>query len=60
VDVGAPELLIVLAVALLILGPSQLPKVARSIGEAVREFRKVHDEDPNAPAGRDGPGESSR
>ncbi|MGZ4691425.1 MAG: twin-arginine translocase TatA/TatE family subunit [Acidimicrobiia bacterium] len=38
-DLGAPELLIVLAVALLVLGPSQLPKVARSIGEAVREFR---------------------
>jgi sec-independent protein translocase protein TatA len=45
-DVGAPELLIILAVALLIFGPSQLPKVARSVGEAVREFRKVHHEDP--------------
>ena len=38
-DVGAPELLIVLLVALLIFGPSQLPKLSRSIGQAVREFR---------------------
>jgi TatA/E family protein of Tat protein translocase len=39
VDVGAPELLIILVVALLILGPSQLPKLSRSLGQAAREFR---------------------
>jgi sec-independent protein translocase protein TatA len=38
-DVGAPELLIILVVALLIFGPSQLPKLSRSLGQAAREFR---------------------
>ncbi len=42
-DLGAPELLIVLVVALLVLGPTRLPKVARSLGEAAREFRRGHD-----------------
>lgn len=36
---GAWELLIILAVVLLIFGPSRLPKMARGIGEMVREFR---------------------
>lgn len=36
---GPWELLIILAVTLLIFGPSRLPKMARSIGEMVREFR---------------------
>jgi sec-independent protein translocase protein TatA len=37
---GAPELLIILAVLLLIFGGAKLPKLARSIGEAQRELRK--------------------
>ena len=36
---GAPELLIVLAVVLLLFGPAKLPKMARSIGEAAKELR---------------------
>ena len=36
---GAPELLIVLAVLLLLFGGAQLPKLARSLGQAQREFR---------------------
>jgi len=36
---GTWELLIILAVTLLIFGPSRLPKMARGIGEMVREFR---------------------
>lgn len=42
-DLGAPELLIILVVALLIFGPSQLPKLSRSAGQAVREFRRASD-----------------
>lgn len=36
---GVWELLIILVVVLLIFGPSRLPKMARGIGEMVREFR---------------------
>lgn len=36
---GAPELLIILAIAVLIFGGSKLPKLARSMGEASRELK---------------------
>ena len=36
---GASEMLIVLAVFLLLFGGSQLPKLARSLGQAQRELR---------------------
>ena len=36
---GATELLIVLAVVLLLFGSTQLPKLARSVGQASRELR---------------------
>jgi sec-independent protein translocase protein TatA len=41
---GAPELLIVLLVVLVIFGGSQLPKLARGLGSAQREFKKGLDE----------------
>lgn len=40
-NIGTPELLIILFVALLILGPSKLPQLAKSLGEAIKEFRKA-------------------
>jgi sec-independent protein translocase protein TatA len=42
--IGLPELLIVLAIVLLIFGTTRLPKLASSMGKAVREFRKATDE----------------
>jgi sec-independent protein translocase protein TatA len=41
---GAPEMLIVLAVMLLLFGGSQLPKLARSLGSAKREFESAQHE----------------
>lgn len=35
------EILIVLVVALLVLGPERLPKVAKTIGKGMREFRRT-------------------
>jgi sec-independent protein translocase protein TatA len=39
-NIGAPELLIILGVLVLIFGSTQLPKLARSIGQAQKEFKK--------------------
>ena len=52
-DLGAPELLIILLVILLLFGGAKLLKLARSMGEAKREFSKgqqegAKDEDPKA------------
>jgi sec-independent protein translocase protein TatA len=38
--IGAPELLIVLAVVLLLFGSKKLPELGRSLGQAAKEFRK--------------------
>lgn len=43
-NIGFPELLIIMAIALLIFGPKKLPEVGKSIGRAIREFRKASDE----------------
>ncbi len=42
--VGAPELLIILVVALLVLGPRRLPEMARSLGRGMAEFRRASNE----------------
>lgn len=41
---GAPELIAILAVALLIFGPQKMPEISRSIGKAIREFHKIRDD----------------
>jgi len=35
------ELLIILVILLLLIGPSKLPQLARSLGQAVNEFKKA-------------------
>jgi sec-independent protein translocase protein TatA len=40
-NIGAPELIIILIIALIVLGPGKLPDVAHSLGKSVREFRKA-------------------
>ncbi len=37
--IGVPELLIVLVIALIVLGPKKLPEVGRSLGHGMREFK---------------------
>ncbi|HKN38819.1 MAG TPA: twin-arginine translocase TatA/TatE family subunit [Acidimicrobiia bacterium] len=39
-SIGAPELIIILIVVLLLFGSTRLPKLARSLGEASKEFKK--------------------
>jgi TatA/E family protein of Tat protein translocase len=40
-NIGAPELIIILVIALLVLGPGKLPEVGKSIGQSIKEFRKA-------------------
>lgn len=42
--IGMPELLIILGVALLVLGPKRLPEMARSLGRGMAEFRRASSE----------------
>ena len=43
-NISSTEILIVLLLALIVLGPQKLPELARSIGRGMREFRKMQDE----------------
>ena len=38
-NVGPLELVVILAIALIVLGPKKLPEVGRSIGKGMREFK---------------------
>ena len=59
-QVGPTELIIVLVIALIVLGPKRLPEVGRSIGNGMREFkdsisgdsRRDDDDDEYAPLER--------
>ncbi len=37
--IGAGELILILAIALIIFGPSKLPEVGKSLGEAINNFK---------------------
>ena len=42
--IGMPELIIIMVIALIVLGPSKLPELARAIGKGMAEFRKATQE----------------
>jgi sec-independent protein translocase protein TatA len=39
--IGAPELIVILVVALLIFGPGKLPEIGGALGRGIRDFRKA-------------------
>ncbi|SPD73326.1 Sec-independent protein translocase protein TatA (modular protein) [uncultured Desulfobacterium sp.] len=39
--IGMPELIVIMVIALIVLGPSKLPDLARSIGKGLAEFKKA-------------------
>lgn len=43
-SVGTTEILLVLLIALLVFGPAKLPEFGKSLGRAVREFKKASSE----------------
>jgi TatA/E family protein of Tat protein translocase len=42
--IGMPELVIIFVIALLVFGPKELPKIGKTIGKAMGEFRRASDE----------------
>lgn len=42
--IGMPELLLILALALIVLGPKKLPELARALGKGMAELRRATDE----------------
>ena len=46
---GAPELVVILVIALIVLGPKRLPEAGRAIGKGLREFKdSVNNIDPRS------------
>lgn len=64
-NIGLPEVLVVLVIALIIFGPKRLPELGRSVGKGIREFRSSisgndeHEEPPSKPAQIEGAEQSS-
>lgn len=42
-NIGPMELILILAIALIVLGPKKLPDVGRSLGSSMREFKNAID-----------------
>jgi TatA/E family protein of Tat protein translocase len=42
--IGMPELLVILGLALLLIGPKKLPQLAKSLGKTLGELRKATDD----------------
>lgn len=49
-DLGAPELLVILLIALLLFGARRLPDLAKGLGGAISEFRKAANDEETGPA----------
>jgi sec-independent protein translocase protein TatA len=62
--IGPMEVILVLAIALIVLGPKRLPEAARSVGKGLREFKEsvsgVGDDDEDEPQLDPEPTKSSR
>ena len=58
---GLQELVIILAIALLIFGPSKLPQIGSGLGKAIRDFKKgVGNDDPEDDATKEAAKETSK
>ncbi len=56
--IGAPELIIVLVIVILVFGVGKLPEVGGALGKGIREFRKATTEEADRP--KDGPPQETK
>lgn len=42
--IGMPELMVILVIALIVIGPAKLPELARSLGKTLAEFKRATDD----------------
>lgn len=49
-ELGLPEILLILGIALLLFGPKKLGDLGKSLGEGIRSFRSAVKEEPHKPA----------
>ena len=49
-ELGFPEILLILGIALLLFGPKKLGELGKSMGEGIRSFRSAVKEEPAKPA----------
>jgi sec-independent protein translocase protein TatA len=63
-SIGMPELIVIFVIALLVFGPTKLPDLGKSLGEAIRGFKKAISETDKPPLdgadNRSKPDDSSR
>lgn len=48
-DIGIPEILLILAIALVVFGAKKIPEIGRGLGEGIRGFREAmrgHEDEP--------------
>jgi sec-independent protein translocase protein TatA len=48
-SIGPMELVVVLAIALMVLGPKRLPEAGKSLGKGIREFKNSMTSGPDEP-----------
>lgn len=63
-NVGLPEMIVLLVIALMVFGPKKLPEMGRTVGKSLREFRRasaefrsglqLDEEPPRVPSPRSG------
>jgi sec-independent protein translocase protein TatA len=42
--IGMPEMIVILVIALIVIGPQKLPELAKSLGKGLAEFKKAADD----------------
>jgi sec-independent protein translocase protein TatA len=48
-SIGMPELIVIFVIALIVFGPSKLPDLGKSLGEAIKGFKKAMNDSERVP-----------